>query len=56
MNSSAIRFLLGHVLAIEGILLLLPAIVAAIYGENSGLIFLLVAAVCIILGVLFTRK
>ncbi|MCI7557851.1 MAG: TrkH family potassium uptake protein, partial [Lachnospiraceae bacterium] len=56
MNSSAIRFLLGYVLAIEGILLLLPAIVAAIYGENSGLIFLLVAAVCIILGVLFTRK
>ena len=56
MNSSAIRFLLGHVLAIEGILLLLPAIVGAFYGENSGLIFLLVAAVCIILGLLMTRR
>ena len=56
MNSSAIRFLLGHVLAIEGILLLLPAIVGAFYGENSGLIFLLVAAVCIVLGLLMTRR
>lgn len=38
MNSSIIRFILGHVLKIEGLLLFLPAMVSGIYQENEGCI------------------
>ena len=46
MNSSMIRYLLGSVLKIEGVLLLLPCLVSLCYQERVGLIYLLVAAVC----------
>lgn len=56
MNSSIIRFILGNVLKIEGLLLFLPAIVSGIYFEHEGLYYVSVAAVCLILGFLMTRK
>ncbi len=56
MNSSIIRFILGHVLRIEGMLLFLPAIVSGIYQENEGFYFVAVAAVCLLLGFLMIRK
>ena len=34
MNSSIIRFVLGNVLKIEGLFLLLPALVSGIYLEH----------------------
>ncbi len=54
MNGSIIRFILGNVLKIEG--LLLPAIVSGIYFEHEGIYYVSVAAVCLILGFLMTRK
>ncbi len=56
MNSSIIRFILGNVLKIEGLLLFLPAIVSGIYLEHEGFYYVSVAAVCLILGFLMTRK
>lgn len=56
MNSSMIRFILGHVITIESYLLLLPCIVAVIYQEKQGLVFFGVASLCFILGHLFTYK
>ena len=56
MNSSMIRYLLGSVLKIEGVLLLLPCLVSLCYQERVGLIYLLVAAVCLILGIAMTVK
>ncbi len=56
MNSSIIRFILGNVLKIEGLLLFLPAIVSGIYFENEGIYYISVAAVCIILGFFMTKK
>ena len=40
MNTSIIRYILGSVLKLEGVLLLLPCIVAGIYSEKSGIYFL----------------
>ena len=56
MNSSIIRFILGHVLKIEGLLLFLPAVVSGIYRENEGLYYVGVACVSLLLGFIMTKK
>jgi len=56
MNGSIIRFILGSVLKIEGLLLFLPAFISGIYLEHEGLYYVGVAAVCLCLGFLMTRK
>ena len=39
MNYSIIRTILGHVIRFEGAFLLIPVIIALIYGESSGISF-----------------
>lgn len=56
MNSSMIRFILGYVLKTEAALLLLPCLIALIYAEKEGIWYLPVAAACMILGLLMTRR
>lgn len=56
MNSSMIRYILGHVLKMEAIFLLLPSIVAGIYAEKEGFYYLAAALLCILLGLFMTRK
>ncbi len=56
MNSSIIRYILGQVLKIEAILMLLPCIVAIVYKEPEGIIYLAVAAGVFICGVLMSLK
>ena len=56
MNTSIIRYILGQVLRLEGLFLVLPCVVALIYGEASGLSFLATALLCIMLGTLMTYK
>lgn len=56
MNSSIIRYILGSVLKIEGVLLLLPCIVAVCYREKVGFVYLLVAAACLVLGLAMTFR
>ena len=56
MNSSIIRYILGQVLKIEGILMLLPCLVALIYQESVGFYYLVTALLCMILGFLMTFK
>lgn len=56
MNYSMIRYILACVLSFEGIFLILPAIVAGIYSEEQGLIYLVVSAGCIVLGTLGRYK
>lgn len=43
MNTSMIRYILGHVLKIEAILLLLPCLTAVYYQEIQGVYYLLTA-------------
>lgn len=56
MNSSMIRFILGYVLKTEAALLLLPCLIALIYSEKEGIWYLPVAAACMLLGLLMTRR
>ena len=56
MNSSIIRYILGHVLKIEGILMLSPCAVALLYGETAGFYYLGVAVLCFVLGLLMTLR
>ncbi len=59
MNYSAIRYILGSVLCCEGLFLLVPAAVGAIYREQEGFYYLIVGAICFLLGMfirLFKQK
>lgn len=56
MNYSMIRYILSSVLTFEGFFLLLPALVAALYGETEGNAYFLVAACCIVVGLLGRLK
>ena len=56
MNRSIIRYILGYVLMIEGILMLLPCLIAVIYREREGFYYLLVAFLCAFLGVLMSFR
>ncbi len=56
MNKSIVRYILGTVLKIEGMLLMLPCLVALIYQEIDGLWYLFFGVVCALLGLLITIK
>ncbi|MBR1562739.1 MAG: TrkH family potassium uptake protein [Ruminococcus sp.] len=56
MNRSIIKFILGHVLVIEGLLMLLPCAVALFYGEGVGVWYLLSAALAFALGMLLRLR
>ncbi len=56
MNWSIIRFILGYILKIEGMLMGLPCMVALLYQEKEGFYYLGVALLCIILGFLCSLK
>lgn len=56
MNKSIIRYVLGHILIIEGALMLLPCLVALLYQERNGIYFLIVAALCGLIGFLMSHK
>lgn len=50
MNYSMVCYILGKVLKMEGVVMLLPALVGAFYQEKSGWSFLIVAIGCYLLG------
>jgi len=56
MNYPMIFNILGHVLRIEGLFMLLPALVGGIYSEQQGLLFLIEAAALFLLGFLLSFK
>ncbi|MBE5888138.1 MAG: TrkH family potassium uptake protein [Lachnospiraceae bacterium] len=56
MNSSMIRYILGNVIKLEGLFLLLPCVFSLIYQEKEGAIYLVLAMICVALGMLLTRK
>lgn len=56
MNKSIIRYILGTILKTEGFLMILPCLVAIIYHESEGFIYLCVATACILIGFLISLK
>ena len=55
MNYRMIAYLLGLIVLIEAAFMLLPALVALIYAESSGITFLITIAGALILSFLLTR-
>lgn len=56
MNIAIIIYFLGWVMNVEAVLMLLPCITALIYGEKSGIYFLITMLICGLLGVLITVR
>lgn len=57
MNFSIVRFIIGWVLEFEGIFLLLPALVGALYREGrASLSFLAIAVLCLVCGFFLRKK
>ncbi len=56
MNKRMIVYILGKMLGVEGALLFIPAAVSLIYGEKSGLSFVIVSAVLGLIYLIFGRK
>lgn len=50
MNYSIIRYILCRVLEFEGAFLVLPCVVALLYGEKEGYAFLITMLCCLLLG------
>ena len=56
MNASMIRFILAWVLKLEGVLMLLPALIAVVYQEKEGIVYLICALVAATVGQFLSRK
>ncbi len=56
MNSSMIRYILGHIVKLEGFFLYLPCVFAIIFQEQEGWVYLAIASVCVLLGSLMSWK
>ena len=56
MNYSIVRYILGYILIVEGLLMLLPCLIALVYGESQGLAYLLVAGLCVLAGFLMRLR
>ena len=56
MNGAMIVYILGQVLRIEGLLMLPSFFVGVTYGEKQGWAYLIMGAVCLVLGTLITLK
>ncbi|HIZ81948.1 MAG TPA: TrkH family potassium uptake protein [Candidatus Mediterraneibacter pullistercoris] len=56
MNKRMIIYILGRMLGVEGVVLLIPALVSLIYREQSGFSFLIVAVILGLIFLVFGRK
>lgn len=56
MNYRMTGFILGKMLGVEGALLLIPAFVSFVYGEKSGLSFLIVSALLLMIYLVLGRR
>ena len=56
MNYGMIRYVVGKMLLMEGVLLLIPAFVSLLYQESSGVYFLVVIALLAAVSLLLSRK
>ena len=52
MNYKMIRFVISWVLKVEGMLMLLPALVGAMYQEKTGFAYLIWGLLCVAAGLI----
>ena len=55
MNRSMILYVVGHVVMLEGVMLLLPCLVSLIYQESEGIDYLVMAVICMLLGAIIVK-
>ena len=56
MNYSMIRYITGWIFNFQAIFMVLPVIVAVIYGESDGWAFAAAIGICLVLGLLLMRR
>ena len=56
MNLGVIVYMLGWIMKVEGLLMLVPVLTAAVYREKEGFCYLAVAVLCVLLGAVFLQK
>ena len=56
MNLGVIVYMLGWIMKVEGLLMLVPVLTAAVYREKEGFCYLAVGVLCVLLGLFFSRK
>lgn len=56
MNYSMVLYILGFMLKFESAFLMLPALVGLIYREDAALSYVIVAVICLVLGIFLTHK
>lgn len=56
MNTGFVKYYIGYLIRLEGILLLLPIIPAVIYRETVGFLFLVISLIVILIGTILTRE
>lgn len=56
MNVSIIRYIIGHIIKLEGFFMLLPCLIAMIFHEKELFTYLAMSVICILLGSLLTLK
>jgi len=56
MNIRMISYFLGWILGVEGVLMMLPCIVAVVFREYNGIYFLAVALACGVIGWMLAHK
>ncbi len=56
MNKKMILYILGCVICCEAALLLLPSVIALVYGEADGVVYLQVSLVASLIGIFLIRK
>ena len=56
MNRSMILYVVGHVVMLEGVMLLLPCLVSLIYQESEGIDYLVMAVICMLLTKMCHRQ
>ena len=56
MNVSIIRYILGHILKLEGFFMLLPCLIAIAFNEKEIFTYLAMSVFCLLLGSLLTIK
>ncbi len=54
MNTSMIRYILGHILKLQALFLLLPSAIAVIYQEDTFVPYITVSFSCLIIGLMMT--
>ena len=56
MNFAFIVYILGWVMTLEGGFMLLPCVTSLIYGEKTGIYFIIVAAASALIGFFLIRR